>query len=59
MIYALLIRITALLLLIYYVCSILQYCGFITFTKREIKLRYLFIPFYYFLFINNKKNKKK
>jgi hypothetical protein len=59
MIYALLIRLLALLLLIYYLCVVLQYCGFIHFTTRKIKLRYLFVPFYYFIFINNKKQKKQ
>jgi hypothetical protein len=57
MIYTLLIIIIALLLLIYYLCVILQYCGFIKFTDRKIKLRYLFIPFYYFIFINKKQKK--
>jgi hypothetical protein len=58
MIYRLLIIMLALLLLIYYMSGILQYCGFIHFSNRKIKLRYLFIPFYYFIFINNKNNKK-
>ena len=61
MIYRLLILVLAILLLIYYVCCILQYCGFITFTKQAIKLRYLIIPFYYFIFINKtqKQNEKR